>query len=298
MEAVETVEEDKRIEHPAFCYHGGKWRKAPWIISHFPKKHTGYIEPCGGAASVLLRKPRVAFEVFNDLDHCVVNFFRVLREEQDELIRQIRLTPWSREEHMIARSPDVDASNVENARRFFVSAWTNIGAVPHIKSKTGMRMMLHGDNKKSPAFTWARRIEGDHLLRVAARFRGVQIENKDILYILEKYNYPHNLAYCDPPFLFSTRTTNEERYFQEWTVQKHVKTAYLLHNFKGYAVISGYPSDLYAGLYEGCGWKRIDRECGVGFYVGTKKTESIWLSPRTVEALEEEKEKEQDADLF
>ena len=52
-------------------YLGNKGRLAPKIISHFPA-HKTYVEPFAGTAAVLLNKPRVDHEVYNDLDYRIV----------------------------------------------------------------------------------------------------------------------------------------------------------------------------------------------------------------------------------
>src|SRR3954470_24963100 len=89
---------------PALRYHGGKWKIAPWIISHFPP-HRIYVEPFGGAASVLLRKHRAYAEVYNDLDDWAVNLFRLLGDEQsaERLRRLLELTPFARTEFECGR---------------------------------------------------------------------------------------------------------------------------------------------------------------------------------------------------
>lgn len=101
---------------PLARYHGGKWILAKWILSFVPE-HRIYVEPYGGAASVLLRKPRSYAEVYNDLDGEWVNVFRVLRNPSHarELVRQAYYTPYSREEFETSYLASGDP--VEQARR-------------------------------------------------------------------------------------------------------------------------------------------------------------------------------------
>ncbi len=105
---------------PPLRFHGGKFRIRDWILSFFPP-HEVFVEPFGGGASIILSKQPARFEVYNDLDSEVINFFRILREQRDELIEMIQLTPWSREEQQAAFEPVGDP--LERARRLYVRAW-------------------------------------------------------------------------------------------------------------------------------------------------------------------------------
>src|SRR5690606_29888203 len=106
------------VKRPALRYHGGKWRLAKWIISHFPQ-HRIYTEVFGGGGSVLLQKQRCYAEVYNDKWDIVVNVFQVLRDNPEQLRRALELTPFSRTEFNTCGDVDLAAITdpVEKARQ-------------------------------------------------------------------------------------------------------------------------------------------------------------------------------------
>ena len=144
----------KGIKHPAIRYHGGKFRLAPWIIGYFPE-HRCFVEPFGGAASVLLRKEPSEAEVYNDLDGDVVNLFRVLRDPiaSRSLIDACALTPYSRTEFQCAYAPTCDP--VEQARRLIVRATMGFGSAGATKGSTGFRLDTKC-NSSTAQRVWAR----------------------------------------------------------------------------------------------------------------------------------------------
>ena len=83
-----------------FRYPGSKWSIADWIIGHFPAGYEKmvYLEPFCGSGAVFFNKKPGAVETVNDLDSDIVNRFRVLREQPEELRRALELTPYIREE--------------------------------------------------------------------------------------------------------------------------------------------------------------------------------------------------------
>ena len=124
------------ITRPVLKYHGGKWRVADWVLAHLPPHHT-YVEPFGGAGSVLLRKAPSPIEVYNDLDEDVVRLFRVLRDpaQAEELRHAVELTPWARAEFHACWERPAGLSDVELSRRLLVRSFQAVGA-KRVRSRT------------------------------------------------------------------------------------------------------------------------------------------------------------------
>lgn len=259
---------------PVLRYHGGKWKLAPWIISHFPE-HRIYVEPFGGAASVLLRKPRSYAEVYNDLDGEIVNLFRVLRNptQARELVRMVKLTPYARQE--FETSYIVDTDPIEQARRTLFRAAAGHATGAQGRYGTGFRNNTTRSHS-TPSDNW--RDFPSVLEQIIERLRGVVIEMRQATDLVSAFDGPHVLFYCDPPYPFSTRNQHSagDVYRYEMTDDDHRSLAVVLRQCQGVVIISGYACDLYDNeLYPD--WRRIERDA---YADGAKKrTEVLWLSP-------------------
>ncbi|ELY2036753.1 DNA adenine methylase [Enterobacter hormaechei] len=263
------------IKHPAIRYHGGKFRLASWIISHFPE-HRCYVEPFGGGASVLLKKQASEAEVYNDLDGDVVNLFRVLRnpETAKQLIEACALTPYSRDEFNCAYE---DSDNrVEQARRLIVRATMGFGSAGATKGKTGFRL----DTKRNSATAqriWAR--QPDNLAAVASRFAGVLIENRSAIQCMRDHDTASTLHFVDPPYVHETRveTAKNSAYRFEMTNEEHTELLNALKELRGAVIVCGYNSDLYNNALDG--WKRVSRTTAANGFAGSvQRTECLWLN--------------------
>lgn len=188
---------------PVLRWHGGKWLLAPWIISHFPQ-HRIYVEPFGGAASVLMRKERTYAEVYNDLDDVVVNLFRVLREPDKaaDLLNRLRLTPFARAEFNDALG--VPENDVERARHLIVRSFMGFGSNAHSASPVAAKTAFKSHTRAAdayrstgfranssrsgttPAHDWSN--YPDALELVIERLRGVIIENRRAIEVMAQHD--------------------------------------------------------------------------------------------------------------
>ena len=72
---------------------GAKWTMAQKIIEHFPA-HDVYIELFFGSGAIFFTKPRVQYNILNDIDKEVANVFRIVKEQPQQLIEALEMTPY------------------------------------------------------------------------------------------------------------------------------------------------------------------------------------------------------------
>lgn len=258
------------FDPPPLRWTGSKWQLANWLISQFPP-HELYCEPYCGGAAIFFRKWPSKIEVLNDLDGDVVNFFTVLRERTEDLVRAIHLTPYAREEYELAYKPSADP--LERARRFYVCSRQSFGAFAG--RKTGWRSQRNWNRGTSITGEW-RRLEG--LLMAAERLKDALIERDDALDVIARYDGPRALFYVDPPYVLSSRSqgVGRKRYQHEMTDDDHRRLAEVLHQVRGMVLVSGYDSALYRELY--AGWTVASKTTTTNG--NSSATEYVWLSPR------------------
>lgn len=272
---------------PLIRYHGGKWRLAKWLISHFPP-HQCYVEPFGGAASVLLQKERSYAEVYNDLDEQIVGVFRVMQnpEQRARLMEMLRFTPYARSEFQLAWLP-TDCP-VESARRVIIRSQMGFGSAGATKGTSGFRCDT-ARRYQTSMMDWVRY---PHCLPpIIERMTGVQLENRPAVKVIAQNDKQDTLFYIDPPYMHDTRVMDgSTRYYRhEMTDSDHAFLLAQLLNCKGMVVLNGYENDLYNAQL--VGWKKFTKESRISAHRGTKiKHEIIWINPACSDALERNKE--------
>lgn len=259
----------------AFGWYGGKFNHLNWLLPLLPEA-THYCEPFAGSAAVLLNREPAPVETYNDIDGEVVNFFRVLRDRQEELIRAIGLTPFSKEELRIAVEQPIDhLSELERARRFFVRArqvrtglaqTASVGRWAHCKltSRAGMAGAVS---------RWLGSVEG--LSEIVQRLLRVQIENAPAIEVVQRYDTEETLFYCDPPYPHDSRG-DSHAYGYEMTDSDHRELAEVLTSLKGKVALSGYRCNLLDKLYKD--WNCIEAPSKQCLSVKQPRTEILWTN--------------------
>lgn len=260
----------------AFGWYGGKFSHLDWLLPLLPACHH-YCEPFAGSGAVLLNRAPSPVETYNDLDGEVASFFRVLRDEKERLIEAIGLTPFSREEFSIACTLDPDLAPLERARRFYVRArqvrtglaqTASVGRWANCKntSRAGMSGVVS---------RWLGAVAD--LPAIAERLLRVQIENRPALDIIQLYDSPQTLFYCDPPYIHAARR-DTQAYGYEMTDENHVALSVALNSARAMVAISNYECDLMDQLYPAPKWVKTVGEPRTIHSTKDVRREALWTN--------------------
>ncbi|CNJ01397.1 TPA: DNA adenine methylase [Escherichia coli] len=208
---------------PIVPWIGGKRRLAKHILPLFPA-HTCYVEPFCGAAALYFLKTPSKIEVINDINGELVNLYRVVKHHLEEFVRQFKWALVSRQIYKwLQDTPEETLTDIQRAARFYYLQ----------KQAFGGKVADHTfgtSTTSAPRFNLLR-IE-EELSMAHLRLSRTLIEHLDWNQCIERYDRPHTLFYCDPPYW------GTEGYGVEFGLENYDHMAELARRIKGKMIIS------------------------------------------------------------
>jgi len=264
----------------AFGWYGGKFSHLDWLPALLPEAPLvhHYCEPFAGSAAVLLNRAPANVETYNDIDGEVVNFFKVLRDQHEALIRAIALTPFAREEYhhaIYGDTQDIDA--LERARRFYVRARqtrTGLAQTASLGRWANCKNTSRG-GMSGVVSRWLGGVDG--LDAIAQRLIRVQIENRPAVDVIRLYDSPQTLFYCDPPYLHATRG-DSKAYGFEMDESQHQELAQVLNDCQGMVALSGYEHPLMDEFFPKGKWFKVKGADKTIHSTKDRRIEFLWTN--------------------
>jgi len=208
---------------PIIPWIGGKRRLAPEILPLFPD-HICYVEPFCGAAALFFLKPPAQVEVLNDINGELVNLYRVVKHHLEEFVRQFKWALTSRQmfEWEQLKVPET-LTDIQRAARFYYLQKLSFGGRVQGQS--------FGTATTTPPRLNLLRIE-EELSAAHLRLYGAWLEHLPWDTCVERYDRPHSLFYCDPPYW------QTEGYGVDFPFENYERMAQLAASVAGTMIIS------------------------------------------------------------
>lgn len=172
---------------------GGKSLMVEKLVPMFPK-HNCYVEVFGGAAWTLFHKPPSPFEVLNDYDSWLMNFWSVIKKSKDQFIKSFDYTLVSREtfdQYKEIYKLDSCSDSIQKAHILYYLAMAAFGS--------GMKNPSFGTGNDSRNRFRVEQIE-ESINLAYTRLQKVTIENKSFEHIFNIYDSEDTFFYLDSPY--------------------------------------------------------------------------------------------------
>lgn len=266
-----------------FPWVGGKVSQYAKLAPLIPQTRV-YVEAFGGAGGMLLNRPRMPVEVYNDLDSGIVNLFEVVRTPDlfDRFRSMVEWTLYARKEYEKAlrvdtQNPEVDAC--VRAWAVYVTQWFGF---------SGRRMTNAGSFSQTPQRLRAWPRKSEELAAFHRRLQGVLIECRDALELVETWDSNDVTFYLDPPYVMGTRG-DKNYYAVELSDDYHTRLVETILRCQGNVVLSGYAHAVYEpllengwtlSLYTASAWAQPTEAQKQGVNYTQERTEAVYRNPQ------------------
>ena len=270
----------------AFNYFGGKFTWVEHIYANFPhpNKFVHLVDLFAGSMVVSLNYRGCVIRTANEINGDITNFFVQLRDHEEELLRMLRLTPYSEQEYIDSWIFEGEhLTDLERARRFYVRVRQSFFGLGVQRRNKGWHMAKRHVNAQGgeSVSRWKNGVEKLHA--VAAEIRdNFQIMNTDCMTAIDRIDNPGAFFYCDPPYPLECRNSKND-YLFEFTDKQHRQLADRLHRIEGLAMVSGYDCQLMNELYGD--WRKVkfpfkrnNIRSNIKNGSGTIMQECIWMN--------------------
>ena len=194
---------------------------------------------------MLFGKNRSKTEVLNDKDGDLINFYNIIQKHPDEFSRQARQIVISRRIYDLMKAQETGfLSDIERAVRFYYLLRIGFGGRiknPNFGVSTTRMPKWNPDQFRL------------HFREIARRLEGVTIECMDYADLIERYDRPWTLFYCDPPYINA-----ESVYCVAFSKQDHKHLASVLTAIKGRFILSYNDHPDAWKMYKKCNFRQVE----------------------------------------
>lgn len=228
---------------------GGKKVLLKRLLALIPR-HEIYVEAFAGAAGLLFAKPPSHWEVLNDVDEEVLNFFRVAKHRPSDLAERFEQEVVHVGRFAELRTSTAPADEVDRALRFAYLTWFSFG------SRQQHFAAAHAGHLNSISIPTRRSLaEVRELLnRAAARLAKVLVERRDFAGCFERWDSRHTFFYLDPPYV---GTRGQQGVYNELSAERHAELARRLQRTRAKWLLSYNDCAVVRSLYKGCRMERV-----------------------------------------
>ena len=222
---------------------------------------------------MLLSKAPSPVEVYNDLDDRLYRIFSVVRDRSQarQLLRQLLLTTYSEREFSKAWQSPMPDDPIEAARICIVRLRMAFGGAGSRGNKPGFGFGKTSNQAKQ--FSNFRK----NILALSERLSSVTVMCRPAVEVVQIFDSPDTLVYCDPPYVPSSRRCARD-YLYEMTVAQHGELADTLLSAKSKVIVSGYDSPEYNSWFRD--WNVHSRKVSlrVARVKNQTRTEFVWTN--------------------